>query len=161
MNVGPGITVVLPFTIWMPLLDTADAVKIPVPTKTETVITTPLLPGLELRLPAQTVIHDLNGRVVNQISITPIPLDRTPFPLPNVQVPIYFTIQPGGAQLKILDPNGAKGARLIYPNTYNSPPGTPYQFWNYEADDQGWYIYGIGSAGLPGTASTSCLTPAS
>lgn len=144
MAVKAGTTNVLPFTIWMPLLDTAHAVTIPVPTKTETLITTPLLPGLELDIPPGTVIYDYQQRVVNQITITPIPLDRTPFPLPNVQVPIYFTIQPGGAWLKILNPTGPTGARLIYPNTYNSPPGTPYQFWNYEADGQGWFIYGVG-----------------
>src|SRR5207244_2756111 len=32
----------------------------------------------------------------------------------------------------------------IYPNIYRQPPGTVYDFWNYEADDQGWYVYGIG-----------------
>jgi hypothetical protein len=144
MKVQPGITNVLPFTIWMPLLNTAHAVTIPSPTNTETTITTPLLPGLELRLPAGMVIYDYEGHVARTLSITPIPLDRTPFPLPNVQVPIYFTIQPGGAWLKFLNPNGPQGAQLIYSNAYNSPPGTPYQFWNYEADDQGWYIYGLG-----------------
>jgi type II secretory pathway component GspD/PulD (secretin) len=37
---------------------------------------------------------------VTKISLTLIPLDRTPFPLPNnVYVPIYFTIQPGGSTL--------------------------------------------------------------
>jgi RHS repeat-associated protein len=144
MNVKPGITNVLPFTIWMPLIDMAHAITIPSPTRTETTITTPLLPGLELRLPAGTVIYDYEGHVSRTVSVTPIPLDRTPFPLPNVQVPIYFTIQPGGAWLKFLNPSGPHGAQLIYPNTYHSPPGTVYDFWNYEADDKGWYIYGHG-----------------
>jgi len=139
-----NITNVLPFTIWMPLLDTANAVTIPSPTKTELTITSPLLPGLELRLPAGTIVYDYEGRVTHEISITPIPLDRTPFPLPNVQVPIYFTIQPGGGWLKFLYPNGPQGAQLIYPNTYHYASGTPFDFWNYEADSSGWYIYGYG-----------------
>jgi RHS repeat-associated protein len=144
MDVKPGITNVLPFTIWMPLLDTAHAVTIPSPTKTVTVISSPLLPGLELRIPPHMVIHDGEWGTVRTISITPIPLDRPPFPLPNVKIPIYFTIQPGGAWFENLDPNGPKGAQLIYPNTFHEPAGTPYQFWNYGPQDHGWYIYGLG-----------------
>jgi RHS repeat-associated protein len=139
-----GITNALPFTIWMPLLDTAHKVTIPSPTKTNLTVTSPLLPGLELRLPAGTVVYDYEGRVAHQISITPIPLDRTPFPLPNVQVPIYFTIQPGGGWLKFLNPSGPQGAQLIYPNTFRYAPGTPFDFWNYDAGSSGWYIYGLG-----------------
>jgi RHS repeat-associated protein len=145
MNVQAGITNVLPFAIWMPLLDTAHAVTIPSPTTAETDVTSPLLPGLVLRIPPQTAIYDSQWNIVHQITITPIPLDRTPFPLPNVQVPIYFTIQPGGGWIKVLNPNGPKGAQLIYPNTYRSPPGTPYDFWNYNATGQGWYVYGLGT----------------
>jgi hypothetical protein len=95
VDIKANVTTVLRYTIWMTPLDTAHAVKIPSPTATETVITTPLLPGLELRIPANTVITDYYGKPVTEISITPVPLDRPPFPLPKVQVPIYFTIQPG------------------------------------------------------------------
>jgi len=144
MNIGTGITNVLPFTIWMPLLDTAHAVTIPSPTKKDTVITSPLLPGLELLLPAGTVIWDYSGHIARTISITPIPLDRPPFPLPAVQVPIYFTIQPGGAWLSFNNPNGPQGAQLFYPNTYNKPPATVYDFWNYDPTGRGWYVYGLG-----------------
>jgi YD repeat-containing protein len=143
MNVKSGITNVLPFIIWMPALDTAHAVTIPVPTKMETIVTTPLLPGLELRIPAGTIIYDYYGQVVHQITITSIPVNQPPFPLPNVQVPIYFTIQPGGAWLTTIN-GGAQGAQLYYPNTYHQKLGTVYQFWNYNPDGQGWYIYGLG-----------------
>ena len=41
---------------------------------------------------------------------------RPPFPLPrNVEVPIYFTIPPGGAYLSTPGP-GPRGAWLVYPN---------------------------------------------
>ncbi len=144
MTVKSGITNLLPFIIWMPALDTAHAVTIPVPTKTETIITTPLLPGLELHIPAGMVIYDYYGQIVHKITITPIPVNQPPFPLPNVQVPIYFTIQPGGAWLAKINAGGPQGAQLFYPNTYHKKPGTVYQFWNYNPDGQGWYIYGLG-----------------
>ena len=141
-----GVTNVLPFTIWMPVLDTARAVSIPSPTVAETTVTTPLLPGLEFQIPANTIIYDNRRNPVHQIGITPIPLDRPPFPLPTgVNVPIYFTIQPGGGYIKVLGSGGPTGARLIYPNTGNAPPRTRFSFWDYDADQKGWFVYGHGS----------------
>ena len=81
-KIHAGRTNVLPFTIWSPLIDTAHQVTIPVPTTQETVVTTPTMPGLELHLPAGTTVIDEDHKVVRTISLTPIPLDRTPFPLP-------------------------------------------------------------------------------
>ena len=142
----PNKTNVLNYTIWMTRLDLAHAVTIASPTSAETVITNPYLPGLELRLPAGTVITDRNGKTVRQISITPVPLNKPPFPLPaGVEVPLYFTIQPGGAYISIRNPSASTtGARLIYPNAGNLPPGAPFEFWNYDADAKGWYVYGLG-----------------
>ncbi len=138
VTILPNKTNVLNYTIWMTRLDTVNAVTIPSPTTQETVLTNPNLPGLELHLAAGTVITDRFGKVVRHISITPIPIDKPPFPLPaGVQVPIYFTVQPGGAYL-------SKGARLIYPNGFNFKPGTRFDFWNYDADVKGWFIYGHG-----------------
>src|SRR5207248_443049 len=81
------------YYIWLTELDTQHAVSISSPTAAETIITTPVLRGLELHLPAGTVITDYDGNTVRQVSITQIPIGRPPFPLPNVPVPIYFTIQ--------------------------------------------------------------------
>jgi hypothetical protein len=62
------------------------------------VVTSPLIPGLELHLPPNTVIRDKEGEVVREVPITPIPFDRPPFPLPvYFEAPVYFAIQPGGA----------------------------------------------------------------
>jgi hypothetical protein len=95
IGVQTGVTTVLPFTIWSPLLDTAHQVTIASPTTSETVITSPLMPGFELHLPAGTVIRDKEGPVAHTISLTPIPLDRTPFPLPaEATFSMFFTIQP-------------------------------------------------------------------
>ncbi len=86
------------------------------------------------------------------MGITAIPLNKPPFPLPaGVQVPIYFTIQPGGAYIKVLGSGaGPKGGELIYPNAFNIKPGMPFDFWNYDASAKGWYIYGQGHVSADG-----------
>jgi RHS repeat-associated protein len=142
-EVKPGVTNKLDFKIWMTLLDVAHEVTIASPTTKEIVVTTPTMPGLELHLPAGTVITDDKGKRVTKITITPIPVDRPPFPLPFVIVPTYFTIQPGGAYISVSG-NGPKGARLFYPNTEHKPAGVPYAFWNYNPDHNGWSVYGTG-----------------
>jgi RHS repeat-associated protein len=154
VTVLPGKTNALNYTIWMTPLDMAHAANIQSPTSTETVITNPALPGLELHLPPNTVITDAAGKTIRQISITPIPLAQPPFPLPaGVKVPIYFTIQPGGAYINVLNAgSGPKGARLIYPNTFNFAPGTAFNFWNYDADVKGWFIYGSGAVSPNGVS---------
>jgi RHS repeat-associated protein len=141
-----GRTVALPFTVWMPRIDTAHAVTITSPTTQETVITTPHIPGLELRIPPSAVIRDHDGQLVRQISITPIPVDRPPFPLPNrTEVPIYFTIQPGGAYVHVYGKSGVKGARLVYPNYTGQKPGALMDFWRYDPEEDGWGVYGKGT----------------
>lgn len=146
IDVIAGKTNVLPYTIWMPKLDLAHAVTIPSPTPGEVVITTPLIPGLELHLPPHTVIRDHDGKVVTQIGLTPVPLDRPPFPLAKgVSVPLYFTIQPGSGYVEVQSPKGRKGAWLVYPNVKHALPGTRFDFWNYDPDHKGWYIYGKGT----------------
>lgn len=145
VDITQGRTNVLGYTIWMPRLDMANAVTLSSPTAVDVSVTNPRIPGLELRLPAQTVVRDLDGQAVTQISITPIPTDRPPFPLPpGVDVPVFFTIQPGGARL--IPPR----AQLIYPNFTNSRPGARIDFWNYDAEGKGWYVYGQGTVSASG-----------
>jgi RHS repeat-associated protein len=140
VEIKVGETNVLPFTLWMPKLDMAHAVTIASPTTREVVITNPQIPGLELHLPPGTVIRDMDGQTVTQVSLTPVPTDRPPFPLPpGVHVPVFFTAQPGGAQ--VIPPR----ARVIYPNFTKDPPGARITFWNYDPTDKGWYIYGQGT----------------
>jgi RHS repeat-associated protein len=125
--------------IWMTPLDPAGDRTVASPTRRETRITTPQIPGLEVRLPAGTVIHDAAGKVVRQLNITAIPVDRPPFPLPFFsEVPIYFTVQPGRAYL-------SKGAQIVYPNYAHLRPGARVDFWNYDPTGRGWYIYGQGT----------------
>jgi len=140
VDLTAGKTNPLGFTIWMPRLDTKNVVTISSPTKAVVKVTNPSIPGLELRLPGGTVIRDMDGKTVTEVSITPIPTNQPPFPLPpNVDVPVYFTIQPGGAQ--IIPPR----AQLIYPNFIGGQPGARIDFYNYDAAEKGWYIYGKGT----------------
>jgi RHS repeat-associated protein len=144
MNVVPGKTTVLPFTIWMPKLDLRHVVTIPSPTRREVVVTTPYIPGLELHIPPQTVLRGEDGRPVTEVGITPIPVDRPPFPLAtNVVVPVYFTIQPGSTYVYTTG-TGLKGAQLVYPNYRGGEPGQRVQFFHYDPDEKDWYVYGLG-----------------
>ena len=139
VEITAGETTVLPYTIWLTPLDPAGDRGVASPTRRETRITTPQIPGLEVRLPAGTVIHDAAGQVVHKLNITAIPVDRPPFPLPFFsEVPVYFTVQPGRAYL-------SKGAQIVYPNYGHLRPGARVDFWNYDAAGRGWYIYGQGT----------------
>jgi RHS repeat-associated protein len=143
VDLTAGRTTVLPYTSWMPQIDTAHAISIPSPTARDVVITSPRIPGLELHIPSGTIVRDHEGQVARQVSLTQIPLDRTPFPLPkNVVVPLYFTAQPGAGYLQA--PAGKK-AFVVYPNHTIQPPGARFNFWDYSADGVGWHIYGMGT----------------
>lgn len=130
----------LGYTVWMPKLDSANAVRLSSPTASDTVVTSPRIPGLELRLPAGTAIRDMDGAAVTEVSITPIPTDQPPFPLPaGVDVPVYFTVQPGGSA--IIPPR----AQLVYPNFMGALAGARIDFYNYDPTEKGWYVYGRGT----------------
>jgi len=151
VDVKAGQTNVLSYKIWMTPLDRRHEVTIPSPTTSEFVVTTPKLPGLELHLPPNTVIRDRNGKVVTRLSITSIPVNQPPFPLPpGGEVPLYFTIQPGGAYIEMPQGSWRKGARLFYPNWQRAKPGTQFDFWNYDPLQKGWYIYGEGTVSKDG-----------
>lgn len=143
-------TNVLDYTIWSTRLDPAGNVALSSPTAGEVVLTSPRIPGLELRIPAGTIIRDHNGKIVTELNMTAIPIDRPPFPLPNVGVPVYFTIQPGGATLTSVSGQALQGARLIYPNFNGLAPGSRVDFWNYDARGKGWYVYGQGTISKDG-----------
>jgi RHS repeat-associated protein len=139
VDLTAGQTVVLPYTIWLSKLDTEHTVRFASPTDREVSITTPAIPGLEVRLPKGAVVRDVTGKVVTELGITAIPLDRAPFPLPRAQVPSYFTVQPGSAYVF------PAGARVIYPNFTKAKPGSTMDFWHYDPAGRGWFVYGHGT----------------
>ncbi|QDY07874.1 hypothetical protein FJK98_12430 [Micromonospora sp. HM134] len=127
VDLRAGETTELGYPIWMTRLDTANSVRFPSPTRKQTVITTPAIPGFEVRLPQGSVIRDRAGKRVTELSITALPVNQPPFPLPaGVRTPVYFTVQPGGAVIL------PEGAQIIYPNTQGLAPGSRLDFWDYD-----------------------------
>ena len=145
VTAAPRVTTRLPFTSYLTPIDHAHEVTIASPTTTEVVLRTPLIPDLEVRIPPGTIITDAHGQRVNKVSITPIPLARPPFPLPpEAGFPLYFTLQPGGAQLWTT--SGARAeAKVWYPNLGGAPAGTRRVFWHYVPGTFGWAPYGEGT----------------
>jgi RHS repeat-associated protein len=146
VDLNKGRQNLLPFTIWMPLIDTAHEQSFDSPTTSEVTLSTPRIPGLEIRIPGGSVVKDEDGEAVTSLSITAVPTDRPPFPLPSFfETPVYFTVQPGGSYVF------PDGARIIYPNYTHQPPGARTEFWNYDPEDKGWYVYGQGTVSADGT----------
>ncbi len=163
VDVREGQTNVLPYTVWLPLIDTGNATRLPVPTRSKLAARTQRIPGLEVNIAADTVLrfpasgHQHGGMkhasaVMEVLTITPIPVDRAPFPLPAGGGPdgVLFSLQMHGARSE--GPNGEKrpGLQIIYPNSARLPAGSRYDFWNYEAGKGGWYVYGQGTVSADG-----------
>jgi RHS repeat-associated protein len=134
-----GLENALPYTIWLPRLDPAHAVAVASPLRHALTLTTPRIPGLQVRIPAGSTITGPGGQPVKHLSIIPVPVDRPPFPLPMGSFfPVYLSVQPAGAYV-------SGGAQIIYPNYSHLPPGQKVPFWNYDPGKRSWYIYGEGT----------------
>jgi RHS repeat-associated protein len=142
-----GRTTVLPWITYLTPLDLAHAVTITSPVKREVTVTTPKIPGLEIQIPKGTVIRDHDGRVVTRVSITPLKVGRTPYPLAPGMQPGFFTLQPGDATVS------GPGLRVIYPNASGQPPGTAIPFFTDTPTwpGTGWWQYGTGHVSADGT----------
>ncbi len=142
-DIVSGVGNVLPFIIYLPEINTAHPIDLPVDvTGTTTVAvtaTTPLIPGLEVNIPIGTQIIDPDGNPVSQITITPVPPDRAPMPLPpGIDAPLLFTIQPGGSSL-------SQPVPITFPNLNNALPGERADFYFFDVISQDWAIYGQGT----------------
>lgn len=152
VELRPARTTALTYTIWETPLDTKHVVHFPSPTTSNLVITNPDIPGMEVRIPANTIITDARGRVVTQLGITPVPLNKPPFPFKRgIAFPVYFTVQPSGASFNTAGPSWSgsgssqpKGVQIYYQNYPNAKSGTRFDFWNYDPFKKGWYVYGKG-----------------
>ncbi|MEU5438736.1 RHS repeat-associated core domain-containing protein [Streptomyces sp. NPDC020719] len=135
----------LGFPVWMTPLDTRHTVRFDAPAKADVVLKTLQIPGLEVHIPKGSVVRDEHGTAVTELGITPIALDRAPFPLPRHSVvPVFFTVQPGGSYVF------PQGAQIIYPNYTHEPPGSRVEFMDYDPKDKGWYVYGHGQVSPDG-----------
>jgi RHS repeat-associated protein len=146
VQLARGRTTVLPWITYLTPLDTAHAVNLPSPTTREVTVTDPHLPGLLVEIPPGTVIHDYYGKVVHQVSLTPLATGRTPFPWAPNMVPQYFSLQPGDASVS------GPGIKVIYPNTSNQRPGAtvPYLVESPDWPGTGWWAYGSGHVSADG-----------
>ncbi|WP_244953579.1 RHS repeat-associated core domain-containing protein [Xanthomonas axonopodis] len=139
----------LPYTMYVPQISARDKTPIASPLKRDVVVTHPDIPGLQIHIPAGTVIRDRKGNLVNELAIVPTPVNRAPFPVP-ANYPMYFTLEPGGALIQGLTPQAAQGVKVLYPNYDKLPTGTQANFWIYEPAE-GWRVYGKGRVTSDGT----------
>lgn len=147
-----GETTILPFTMFIPVLDVQHATHLAIPTTKETVATTPLIPGLEIHIPAGEILRWVDGKPLESVTLTQIPMMQMPMPgPPGVETPISFTLQADGAVDELPDGTVGAGIRIIFPNIENLPPGTRANFWTYDPKIKGgWFIYGQGSVTADG-----------
>jgi RHS repeat-associated protein len=146
VSVGARSTTTLPSPIFLPRVDPATEVVISSPADHEIILHHPAIPGLEVHIPRGAVLRTYDGKIVTRLSITPIPVDRAPYPA-AIPFSVYFTLQPGGAYV---DGDPSKAIRIIYPNYLGLPAGSPASFWNYDPGHGGWKVYGQGKVSPDG-----------
>ncbi len=129
--------------IFLPKIIKSDWIDLPSPLPADTVVSTPLVPGMEIHIPKGAVLRDREGKLVSRIAIVPMPLDRSPFPFPE-NAPAYVSVQPGGMVVQGLAPGVTPGIRVHYPNQTDLKASERVFFWSYNTDDRGWQIYGEG-----------------
>lgn len=151
VDVKAGYTNILPYKIWLPVIDRRNVTRVPAPTTGELVATTPRMPGLEVRIPKGVYLKYPKGDLLSELTLTPIPVDRPPFPLPaGVSNGILFTLQLHGAKISAMAGKKGDGIRIIYPNYDGKVPGTRVDLWNYDSTGEGWYVYGKGTVTVDG-----------
>jgi RHS repeat-associated protein len=138
----------VPFTIYLPKLDNANAVNLPVDsngfTTVETKVTTPAIPGLEVTVPLGTRIVGPDGNPVAQLVITPVPVDRSPMPFPAGKAfPFLFAINPGGSV-------PSNPLPISFPNAHASDPGTKADLYYFDLAIGNWNVWGTGTVSADG-----------
>jgi RHS repeat-associated protein len=130
-------TTEIDYPIWLSAKDSRNEVHIQNPLPNRLVLTNPSMPEFELVFPKGSTLTNENGNPVTKVGLTPIPLDRGPFPMP-VTNPFFmrWMVQPG--PLHVSGP----GAEVIYANYRHMPVGYQLQVWKYEPDGGAWEIYG-------------------
>ncbi len=108
--------------IYLITLDTANGKKID-PTK-DTLVTTAAIPGVGVMVKAGSLMNQQGSPFTGDLSITRVPIDRTPAALPpNLFPDMVVTIQPG--EMVFTTP-----APMTFPNTAGWAPGTLMDLWS-------------------------------
>lgn len=151
-NIVAGQANAVPYVFYLPPID-VEHEKIIVPGQVN-VVTTPRVPGLQLTVPANANLRNRDNTPVTRVSITPVPIDRTPTPLPpNVTTAMVYTNQPGGAISDIPMP-------MVFPNLQGANPGTRADLYAFNHDTVQWYIYGYGRVSADGRLIVPEIDPA-
>ncbi len=133
----------VPFTIYLPKLDTANAINLPLDgagfTTRDVKATTPSIPGLEVTIPPGTRIIGPDGNPVGQLVITRVPIDRSPMPFPpGITFPLLFAINPGGAV-------PSNPLPISFPNAQGAAPGTTADLYYFDLSIGSWNVWGTGA----------------
>ena len=147
-----GVTQV-PFTIYLPILDTANAIDLPLDaggfTTREVKATTPAIPGLIVTVPQGTRIVGPDGNPVAQLVITPVPINRSPMPFPPDVAPrLLFAINPGGAV-------PSQPLPITFPNAGDAMPGSSADLHYFDLVAGDWSVWGQGTVTADGTRIAS------
>lgn len=164
-DVGANQSNVVPYTFYLPAIDHAD--EQPITLNSQGVVQSAVtvinqrVPGISMTIPQGIRLINLNGQPVagsTLVSITPVPIDRTPAPLPStLGTTLVYTSQPGSicvakeisSGVYQCDPNGQK-IPVIYPNLGGGDPGTRVPLWAFDHENVNWYQYGMGTVSNDG-----------
>jgi RHS repeat-associated protein len=151
-NIVAGQANQMPFIFYLPPIDSQfNTVVNP---NADTVVANPRVPGLQMTIPKGANLRNRDGSPVAMVSITPLPPDRTPAPLPsNVTAQMVYTSQPGGAVSSIAMP-------VVYPNLAGANPGTRVELYAFNHDTVQWYVYGFGDVSADGRTIAPEVNPA-
>ncbi|MGH9763244.1 MAG: DUF6531 domain-containing protein, partial [Blastocatellia bacterium] len=151
-NVVSGQANQIPFNYYLPPIDTQyETVVNP---NANTVVANPRVPGLQMTIPPGAHLTNRDGTPVSTVSITPVPPDKAPAPLPgNLSLQMLYTSQPGAAVSSVPMP-------VIYPNLAGLNPGTVVDLYTFNHDTVQWEKYGTGQVSADGRTIAPQTNPA-
>lgn len=157
---------VVPYTFYLPAIDPLNT---PINSTGATDVTSARVPGLKMTIPQGVRLRVLGSSAdVTHVSITPVPPDRTPAPLPDsVATSLVYTSQPGNscivdANNQCFPTNVNNGPQLpvTYPNLAGADPGTQVPLWAFDHGTVNWYQYGTGTVSADGKVIEPNINPA-
>ncbi len=152
---------VVPYTFYLPAIDPLNTPINP-NAATDVFSTRPGLGELKMTIPQGISLRQVDANNnpignVTHVSITPVPIDRTPAPLPGtVGTTLVYTSQPGNSCVWdtannrcFTDDSGPK-IPVVYPNLSGADPGTRVPLWAFNHNTVQWYQYGMGTVSNDG-----------
>ncbi|MEP7339810.1 MAG: IPT/TIG domain-containing protein, partial [Acidobacteriota bacterium] len=165
-DVIAGQSNVVPYTFYLPAIDPLNTQINP---NGSTDVTSTRVPGLKMTIPQGVRLRVLGSSAdVTHVSITPVPPDRTPAPLPSsVATALVYTSQPGnscivGTNNQCVPTNINNGPQIpvTYPNLGGADPGAQIPLWAFDHGMVSWYQYGTGTVSDDGKTIAPNINPA-